>query len=94
MNRRAFIKVLIFISSILSFKIYPSQKKPNTSFNYGVASGDPTNEKIILWTKITTNSNKNIHAEFYVDDDFFINYEELIESFSSIKFLSYLNYSN
>ena len=69
MNRRAFIKVLIFISSILSFKIHPSQKKPNTSFNYGVASGDPTNEKIILWTKITTNSNKNIQVRWELSKD-------------------------
>ena len=69
MNRRAFIKVLIFISSILSFKIYPSQKKPNTSFNYGVASGDPTNEKIILWTKISTNSNKNIQVRWELSKD-------------------------
>ena len=69
MNRRAFIKVLIFISSILSFKIHPSQKKPNTCFNYGVASGDPTNEKIILWTKISRNSNKNIQVRWELSKD-------------------------
>ena len=86
MNRRAFIKVLIFISSILSFKLYPSQKKPNTSFNYGVASGDPTNEKIILWTKITTNSNRNIQVRWELSKD--KKFNKVLKAFNNMVYIA------
>ena len=54
MNRRFFIKSLFFFLSSLSFKILASNKKGSVSFDYGVASGDPTNTQVILWTKLST----------------------------------------
>ena len=55
MNRRFFIKSLLFFLSSISFKIFPQNKK-QVSFDHSVASGDPTNSHIILWTKITANN--------------------------------------
>ncbi len=69
------------------------KKKITIRFFGKIYAGRKVKNTLIAISNLV-NSNKNIHAEFYVDDDFFINYEELIESFSSIKFLSYLNYSN
>ena len=69
MNRRFFIKSLLFFLSSLSFKILASNKKGSVSFDYGVASGDPTNNQVILWTKITT-ENPQIHTVIWeVSDD-------------------------
>ena len=47
MNRRTFLKGLLFISSIFTFKLSASSKN-NFSFDYGVASGDPTNTSVII----------------------------------------------
>ena len=57
MNRRSFLKGLLFISSIFTLKLTSSSKN-NISFDYGVASGDPTNTNIILWTRVTPSINK------------------------------------
>ena len=54
MNRRSFLKILLFIFASLSLKIFPTGKTKTTAFNYGVASGDPTNTNVILWTKISS----------------------------------------
>ena len=45
-------KSLLFIFASFSLKIFPTEKTNTTAFNYGVASGDPTNSNVILWTKI------------------------------------------
>ena len=54
MNRRSFLKILLFIFASLSLKIFPTGKTKTIAFNYGVASGDPTNTNVILWTKISS----------------------------------------
>ena len=54
MNRRSFLKILLFIFTSLSLKIFPTGKTKTIAFNYGVASGDPTNTNVILWTKISS----------------------------------------
>ena len=59
MNRRSFLKGLLFVSSVFTFKLKAS-KKNNISFDFGVASGDPTNTNIILWTKVTPSLKKDI----------------------------------
>ena len=53
MNRRSFLKSLLFLFASLSLKIFPTEKTKTLAFNYGVASGDPTNTNVILWTKIS-----------------------------------------
>ena len=63
MNRRSFLKGLLFFSSILTFKLKAS-KKNNISFNYGVASGDPTNTNIILGTKVSPTLNKDVNVKW------------------------------
>ena len=53
MNRRFFIKSLFFLLAAIPLKISSFSKKNTISFDYSVASGDPTNTHVILWTKIT-----------------------------------------
>ena len=36
-------------------------------FNHGVASGDPTHDRVvIIWSKITKNTHKKINADWQV----------------------------
>ena len=67
MNRRSFLKGLFFISSIFTFKLSASSKN-NVSFDFGVASGDPTNSNVILWTKVTSNSKSSILVFYEVSN--------------------------
>ena len=68
MNRRSFLKGLLFFSSIFTFKLKAS-KKNNISFDFGVASGDPTNTNIILWTKVTPSLKKDIPIKWQLSAD-------------------------
>ena len=81
MNRRFFIKSLLFFLSSISFKIFPQNKK-QVSFDYSVASGDPTNSHIILWTKITANNFIDVEVDWELSDD--ISFRNIISSGSSI----------
>ena len=65
MNRRSFLKGIFFISSIFTFRVSAS-KKNNISFDYGVASGDPTNSNVILWTRVTSSLNKDIKIKWQI----------------------------
>ena len=53
MNRRLFIKSLSLLIGLLTFRLFSEQVKELLFFNHGVASGDPTNSHVILWTKLT-----------------------------------------
>ena len=77
MNRRSFLKGLLFISSIFTLKLKASRKN-NVSFNYGVASGDPTNTNIILWTKVSPTFNKNVTIKWQLSAD--KNFKNIINS--------------
>ena len=77
MNRRSFLKGLLFISSIFTLKLKSSSKN-NVSFDYGVASGDPTNTNIILWTRATPSINKNIKINWELSSD--INFKNILNS--------------
>ena len=77
MNRRSFLKGLLFISSIFTLKLTSSSKN-NISFDYGVASGDPTNTNIILWTRATPSINKNFQIEWELSSD--INFKNILNS--------------
>ena len=68
MNRRSFLKGLLFFSSILTLQLKAS-KKNNVSFKYGVASGDPTNTNIILWTKASPTFNKDVTVKWELSAD-------------------------
>ena len=60
MNRRLFIKTLSLLIGSLSFRLFSEQEKELISFNHGVASGDPTNSHVILWTKLTKKKKNKI----------------------------------
>ena len=81
MNRRFFIKSLLFFLSSISFKIFPQNKK-QVSFDHSVASGDPTNSHIILWTKITANNLIDVEVDWELSDD--TSFRNIISSGSSI----------
>ena len=76
------------------FKLKKHVTKNYTIRFFGkIYAGRKVKNSLIAISNLVQN-NKNIKAEFYVDDDFFVNYEYLIKKFSSIKFLGYLNYSS
>ena len=62
MERRSFIKFLGFLS-IFNTKLFSQNNNEKVSFNHGVASGDPTHSNIIIWTKITKNTNLKIDVD-------------------------------
>ena len=39
-------------------------------FEHGIASGDPTHDGIVLWTRITTNVRVSVQWQVAIDDDF------------------------
>ena len=78
MKKRSFLKSLLLIIGSFPLKIFSYQNKENITFDYGVASGDPTNSHIILWTKISKESNDDIYIKWQVSSD--IKFENIITS--------------
>ncbi len=78
-------------------KYYKAKKQINKKYTirfFGkIYAGRKVKNSLIAISYLVKN-NPDIRAEFYVDDDFFINYEHLIKEFSRIRFLNYLSYSN
>ena len=66
MHRRSFIKVLGSFISILSFRINSETSNYQVSFNHGIASGDPTNTNVIIWTKLSANTKSSINVNWEV----------------------------
>ena len=81
MKRRSFLKGLLFISSIFTLKLTSSSKN-SVSFDYGVASGDPTNTNIILWTRATPSINKDVQIKWELSSDF--NFKNILNSGTAI----------
>ena len=66
-HRRKFLKSLALFLLFLPIRIFPSSNKESViSFKYGVASGDPTNTNVILWTKILPMGNPEIRVRWEV----------------------------
>ena len=76
MNRRFFVKSLIFFFASISLKLSSYSKTKSISFDYSVASGDPTNTHVILWTKITPYKRQEYLVKWEVSSD--INFVNLI----------------
>lgn len=80
LSRRSFLKVsaLAATTLIVSTGITGCGKSENTvnvSFNHGVASGDPLNDKVIIWTRVTHDdssltSDVEVSFEVSTDDTF------------------------
>ncbi len=69
MNRRFFIKSLFFFIASFPLKISSFNKKRSISFDYSVASGDPTNTHVILWTKVTPLEKINYEVKWEISSD-------------------------
>ena len=78
MNRRNFFRSIFFIFASFPLKIFPSIQQRTISFDYGVASGDPTHTNVILWTKISTTESSNLNVLWEVSTD--SNFLEIINS--------------
>lgn len=72
MNRRPFLKLFFFISSIFPFRLVGStilSVNNLVSFQHGVASGDPTNENVIIWTRVTPSNHSYLRVVWQVASD-------------------------
>ena len=78
MQRRSFLKFFTFLLTSLSFRVSSNNNNEKISFNHGVASGDPTNTNVIIWTRVTKVSNKSINVNWEISDD--INFLKIIHS--------------
>ena len=78
MNRRLFIKTLSLLIGSLTLRLSSEQVKELVSFNYGVASGDPTDSHVVLWTKLTKQKKTKVKVLWEVSLD--KNFESTINS--------------
>lgn len=72
MNRRGFVKrsMLGMIPLLLPVKVFSLFAQNNNAyFMHGVASGDPTNDAVILWTRITTEFSGICNVEWQIAND-------------------------
>ena len=69
MQRRSFLKFFTFLLTFFSFRLSSSNNNEKILFNHGVASGDPTNTNVIIWTRITKISNTSINVNWEISDD-------------------------
>ena len=63
-NRRTFIAGLTSVCSMpLAMSAAHADNTLNISFNHGVASGDPLQTKVIIWTRLSVNDSANENVE-------------------------------
>ena len=90
MQRRSFLKLLSFLLTTFSFKLNSSNNNEKIFFNHGVASGDPTNTNVIIWTRITKVSKSSINVNWQISDD--KNFQKIIAS-GKTKALAYKDFT-
>ncbi|MDC1150268.1 alkaline phosphatase D family protein [Gammaproteobacteria bacterium] len=78
MQRRSFLKFFTFLLTFFSFKLSSSNNKEKILFNHGVASGDPTNTNVIIWTRISKISNTSVNVNWEISDN--KNFKKIISS--------------
>ena len=66
MQRRSFLKFFSLLISVFNIRILAKESDTKILFNHGVASGDPTHDMVIIWSKITKNTNKKINATWQI----------------------------
>ena len=76
MNRRTFLKSLSLLT--LPYLGVLGSQKSKIDFKHGVASGDPTNTHIILWTRVTPSkpSIGKLNVEYQVSKD--VNFTNIV----------------
>lgn len=67
MERRNFLKLISLSILFVGLNLFSSVKR-SVKFKHGIASGDPTDSSIILWTRVTVDNNKKILATYEVSD--------------------------
>jgi alkaline phosphatase D len=67
MKRRSFIK-LLGLTSVFNTKLLSQDNNEKVSFKHGVASGDPTHDSVIIWTKITKDTNIKIDVDWQISN--------------------------
>ena len=67
MERRTFLKLISLSTLFVGLNLLSSEKR-KIKFNHGIASGDPTDSNVILWTRLTVANNKKILATYEVSD--------------------------
>ena len=90
MQRRSFLKFFTFLFTFFSFRLSSSNNNEKILFNHGVASGDPTNTNVIIWTRITKISNTSINVNWEISDD--KNFQKIISS-GKAKALAYKDFT-
>ena len=68
MQRRFFIKLLGLTLSVFNTKLLSQDNNEKILFNHGVASGDPTQDRVVIWSKVTKDTNKEITALWQVSN--------------------------
>ena len=69
MKRRQAIKITSIGAISLSASISSSCSKNTYSFNHGVASGDPLEDRVILWTRVTPQQAGPVEAILEISED-------------------------
>ena len=71
MQRRKFIQVATasLIATSTGVRNAFSFSRPKVSFRHGIASGDPTDSAVILWTRVTTSVAENVKVGWQVATD-------------------------
>jgi len=85
MKRRQAIKITSIGAIGLSASISSSCSKNTYSFNHGVASGDPLEDRVILWTRVTPQQAGPVEAILEISED---------ENFSKIAYSEKLRTSS
>ena len=85
MKRRQAIKITSISAIGLSASISSSCSKNTYSFNHGVASGDPLEDRVILWTRVTPQQAGPVEAILEISED---------ENFSKIAYSKKLRTSS
>ena len=85
MKRRQAIKITSVGAIGLSASISSSCSKNTYSFNHGVASGDPLEDRVILWTRVTPQQSGPVEAILEISED---------ENFSKIAYSKKLRTSS
>ena len=60
MKRRSFFKFFSLLIPVFNIRVLAEESDEKVIFNYGVASGDPTHDRVVIWSKITKDTNKKI----------------------------------
>ena len=71
MQRRTFVRTFVaaLLSTSTGIRDAFSFSRPKTTFRHGVASGDPTDSAVILWTRVTTSAAEDVEVRWEVATD-------------------------